>query len=317
MTFIKHSFISLITIIVLYFSIICLLKKIPYKGKPAIFVTNNYYNWKGGDTYEKFKEFNKNQSHDILFIGSSRAYRGYSPFLFNSAGFQSFNLGTSAQSIKNTYFIIKHYLNSSNCKVLVVDVFAGAFTKNQLESSSDLIENIESTSAAYDIAIHNDDIRTLNIASFRYLTEDDKPYFKKTDYIGKGYSVNRDSMSKQKQIIFFENKPISHKNIEIDEEQLEYFNRILELCKERDIQLVVVYSPVSYFYNYSIHQKFVNKLNASIEKSKTHFYDFSKCDSINTAFHFYDDSHLNQAGVEIFNRQLLNQLLKDKIILKK
>lgn len=317
MTVIKHICISLLTIIVLYVVGMLALKNIKYNGKPIIYITNDYYNWKGGDTYQKYQEFKLNQSkNDVVFVGSSRAYRGYSPFIFELSGYKSFNLGTSAQSIKNTYFVIKHYINASNCKLLVVDVFAGAFTKNQLESSSDLIENIEEPKAAYDIAIHNNDIRTINIAALRYLTENDSTYFKKTDYLGKGFSINTDSMSLLKQKQFYGKVKLSHKKIEIDEDQIKYFNQIIELCKNRNVKLVFVYSPVSYFYNYDLHKPFVNLIAPVLQKNNIKFYDFSKCDSINTAYHFYDDSHLNQAGVQIFNNQLINQLIKDNLLYK-
>ncbi len=317
MTIIRHILLSFFTVLVLYILGMFVLKTIPYNGKPAIYITNNYYNWKGGDTYEKYKEFSKTTTYDVVITGSSRAYRGYSPFIFDSAGYNCFNLGTSAQSIKNTYFIIKHYLNPGNCKLLIVDVFAGAFTKNQLESSSDLVENLNDPSAAYDVAIHNKDIRTLNIAALRCLTENDQPYFSKEDYSGKGYSIKDDSLSKKQQHDFFAGKKIKHKKLEIDEEQVDYFWKIIDLCTERHLKVVFVYSPVSYFYNYSIHHDFVGKLKPAIEKNELPFYDFSKCDSINTPYHFYDDSHLNSAGVGIFNHALIATLKHDNLLSKK
>ncbi|MCD6017991.1 MAG: hypothetical protein K0S53_1112 [Bacteroidetes bacterium] len=314
MAIIRHILLSVFTIAVLYFLGMFVLKTVPYSGKPAIYITNNYYNWKGGDTYEKYREFSKTGDYDIVVAGSSRAYRGYSPFLFDSAGYNCFNLGTSAQSIKNTYFIVKHYLDSANCQLLIIDVFAGAFTKNQLESSSDLVENLNDPAAAYDVAMHNKDIRTLNIATLRFLTENDKPYFSKKDYSGKGYSEKGDSLSVKQQTDFFNRKKVTHKKIEIDEEQIRYFNKIVDLCMEKKLRVVFVYSPVSYFYDYSIHHSFVDMLKPSMEMKNVPFYDFSICDSINTAYHFYDESHLNSAGVKIFNRALVTKLKQDKIL---
>lgn len=317
MIIIRHILISFFTILVLYIAGMFLLKVIPYNGKPAVYITNNYYNWKGGDTYEKYREFSAAKQYDVIITGSSRAYRGYSPFIFDSAGYNCFNLGTSAQSIKNTYFIIKHYLNDYNCKLLIVDVFAGAFTKNQLESSSDLVENLNDPSAAYDVALHNKDIRTLNIAALRYLTENDQPYFSKQDYSGKGYSEKGDSLNKKQQQDFFSRKKVTHRKIEIDEEQVAYFTKIVDLCAEKNIKAVFVYSPVSYFYDYSIHADFIQKIKPAIEKERAAFYDLSKIGKMNTAYHFYDESHLNSAGVAIFNTVLINKLQQDNILSKK
>lgn len=311
---VKHILFSLFAIGLMYSLGMFALKTIKYKQKPVIFVTNDYYNWKGGDTYLKYREFNTSQLHDVVFAGSSRAYRGYSPYIFGNHNYNTFNLGTSAQSIKNTYFVVKHYIDMTNCKVLLLDVFAGAFTKNQLESSSDLIENISKPIAAYDIAWHNKEVRTINLAAFRYLSENDSAYFKKEDYKGKGYSSKADSMPKNKQAQFFSNEKLSHKTIEIDDEQISYFDKIITMCHTRGVKLVCVYSPVSYFYDYSQHNNFISLIKKSIEVNDVTFYDFSKLKNLNTAYHFYDDSHLNEAGVSIFNEELIKQLQTDNLI---
>ncbi|MEO6903351.1 MAG: hypothetical protein ABI315_09370 [Bacteroidia bacterium] len=316
MKIIRHIFIALLTIIILYVGLMYFLKHIKYNGRPITYITNNYYGWKGGDTYEKFIEFFNSKSYDIVFVGSSRAYRGYSPFIFESSGYKSFNLGTSAQSIKNTYFVIKNYINKSNCKVLVVDVFAGSFKQSQLESSSDLIENLNNSKAAYDIAVNNKDIRAINMLTLRYLTNNDLPYFNKTDYIGKGYSVTNDSLSPAKRQIVIKNEKVIHEKFEIDKEQLDYFKKIVELCALKKIKVVFVYSPISYFYDYSVHAPFIKMIIPIMKSYNDHFYDFSKCNGINTLNHFYDDSHLNQKGVEVFNKVLIEQLERDHVILQ-
>ena len=55
-------------------------------------------------------------------------------------------------------------------------------------------------------------------------------------------------------------------------------------------------------------------IKESLDKNKMPFYDFSNLRGINTANHFYDDSHLNQAGVELFNAALIQQLQHDKLL---
>jgi hypothetical protein len=197
-----------------------------------------------------------------------------------------------------------------------VDVFAGSFKNSQLESSSDLIENINNTDAAYDIAINNKDIRAINMLTFRYFTNTDLPYFNKTDYVGKGYSVTNESLSAARRKMVVKSEKITHEKFVIDKEQLDYFKKIAEMCSLKKIKVVFVYSPVSYFYDYSIHDPFIQMITPIIKSYNAHFYDFSKCNSINTLNHFFDESHLNQSGVEVFNKLLIEQLEKDHIILK-
>jgi len=279
-----------------------------------IYVTNNYYSWKGGDTYMRYKEFNELQQYDILFVGSSRAYRGYSPYIFAEHKYSSFNLGSSAQSIKNTYFVIKHYITQINCKVLVLDIFAGAFSKDQLESSSDLIENISKPVAAYDIAWHSKDVRTINLSALRFLSEKDTAYFQQGDYVGRGYSSKTDSMPLIKRQRYLSHEKLIFDKMNVDKEQLEYFTKIVSLCKERGVKLVCVYSPVSYFYDYNQHAEFTSQLKSSINENEINFYDFNKLEQINTLDHFYDNSHLNQAGVELFNKELIKKMQIDNVL---
>lgn len=309
-----HIIISFFAMFFMYVGSMFCLARVEYKQKPLVYITNNYYCWKGGDTYEKFFEFSEKRKYDVLFAGSSRSYRGYSPFVFESYGYNCFNLGTSAQSIKNTYFIIKHFVNQNTCKLLVIDVFAGAFTGNQLESSSDLVENISKPLAAYDIAANNKDIRMINIFLLRMLTESMKAFFKEDDYVGKGFSVTKDSLDPVLQEKIEMNICYPQKEYMADKEQLSYLGKIIDFCAIKKINTVFVYSPVSYFYDYSIHETFLKEITPVFKKHRIPFYDFSKCDSINMLFHFYDESHLNQAGVEVFNKLLVKQLEKDRIL---
>lgn len=312
----KHILFSLIIVFTLYATGMLALKKVTYKQKPIIYITNNYYTWKGGDTYEKFKAFNENQKHDVIIVGSSRAYRGYSPILFNEFGYNSFNLGTSAQTIKNTYFTVKHFISKENCNLLVIDVFSGAFLKSQLESTSDLIENVSKPKAAYDIAFNSYDVRALNMSVLRCLTENDLPYFRNNEKSIKGYSSKQDSMSVEKKEMIYLKKKIDHSALEIDKEQIDYFNKLLTYCKNKSIKAVCVYSPVSYFYNHEQHQKFMEMIGPIMSNNNVPFYDFKDIEKINSVDHFYDDSHLNQAGVEIFNKALIQKLQDDKLLKK-
>src|SRR5438477_3987320 len=62
-----------------------------------------------GHTLQRLREVESVGSVDILFIGSSHAYRGFDPRLFAETGLTSFNLGSKAQSPLNSYFLLKHY----------------------------------------------------------------------------------------------------------------------------------------------------------------------------------------------------------------
>jgi len=66
---------------------------------PRILEKNlNYKIGAGGHMYSRLQDIHRTSNIDILILGSSHAYRGYDPRIFNKHGFSMFNLGSSAQS---------------------------------------------------------------------------------------------------------------------------------------------------------------------------------------------------------------------------
>src|SRR5690554_458534 len=64
-----------------------------------------------GHTETRLKEVKSFGDVDILFLGSSHAYRGFDTRIFKKAGFRSFNLGTSAQTPLQTQILLRRYLD--------------------------------------------------------------------------------------------------------------------------------------------------------------------------------------------------------------
>jgi hypothetical protein len=91
---------------------------------------------------------------------------------------------------------------------------------------------------------------------------------------------------------------------EADDAQLKYLNKIIEECKNRNIELVFVTAPVAnvsldYIKNYSaIH----DKIQKIADDNGINYLDFnivSEEENIFTNDNFRDDAHLNHSGVEI------------------
>ena len=68
----------------------------------------------------RFNEVRLYENLDILFIGSSHAYRTFDPRFFNSMGLRTFNLGSTAQTPLNTYYLLKIYAKSLNPIAFVI-----------------------------------------------------------------------------------------------------------------------------------------------------------------------------------------------------
>ena len=77
---------------------------------------------------------------DVLFLGSSHAYRGFDPRIFRKRGYSSFNLGSSAQTPSQTKVWLKRYLKHLNPKIVIYEVYPGTFSSDGIEASLDLVD---------------------------------------------------------------------------------------------------------------------------------------------------------------------------------
>ena len=134
--FFKNTMVFLFVSMLAYVLIFWALCSITVGGTPLIYRTSETLNWKGGNSFVKFNEFNQANEYDFIFIGSSHAYRGYDTHVFERAGYTVFNLGSSAQTPLNSLEIIKDLITKENCVTVVIDVFSGALETNGLESTA-------------------------------------------------------------------------------------------------------------------------------------------------------------------------------------
>ena len=72
-----------------------------------------------GHFFSRSRDAENIKNPDILFLGSSHAYRGFDTRMFSQANISSFNLGSSSQSPINTQVLLKQYLQKINLKLLL------------------------------------------------------------------------------------------------------------------------------------------------------------------------------------------------------
>lgn len=292
-----------------YVAVIGLLTVIPYKGKPLIYVTNNYMVWKGGDTWQKFQEFDRTAKHDIIFMGSSRCYRFYNPVLFEKEGYQTFNLGTSAQSLENTSILLKSYVSKQNCDHIVLDCSVEGFRKKGegFESTADLITNLNDTKIARKIASREFDVRFFNLYVMRLMLRNAEPFYLEDEYVSRGFCTNSRVLNlKSCEEATKPHSPIHE--VSWDPEKFAVLDDLLLWCSNQGISVTMVAGP----YTNSTPSSWIEELNTKVSKLCHRYgfelWDFSKMPEIDNCKHFYDQSHINEEGVKVFNRALIDRL---------
>ncbi len=277
---------------------------------PSIFKPNiNYRIGSYGHMSSRLSEIKNYGDVDILFLGSSHAYRGFDTRIFLDNGYKSFNLGSSSQTPAQTKVLLKRYLESLNPELVIYEVYPATFTIDGVESSLDIIANDINDSHSFKMALKNNNIKTYNTLIYGFIRDllglnksFSEPIIKGKDkYISGGYV--------EKEIGFYQPTEFEKKEISIRDYQLESFSEIVQMVKNKDIELILVYAPIP-SVNYNSYSN--NHYFDSIMKRYSEYYNFNEILTLNDLLYFYDYHHLNQNGVNIFNKKIIELLNENK-----
>lgn len=255
-----------------------------------------------GTVYRAALEYERDQPFDIAVFGSSHAYRGYDPRIFERNIRKSiFNFGSSAQSIPNSFHYIKHETEKADYDLVILDLLISIFENTALESSIMLVRNVPDDELALDLLKDEKDIRLLNIYLARHLILNDTGYYKNPDYIKHGFVSKSATMTPPESM-----RP--YKPFEPSPRAVERFKQILEFCHLNDIPLVLVNQPRPKETNYEKNREFSDFVSAMNKEYGFPFFDYSLNHDLPTGPYFYDLGHMNQKGVEYFNDRLCKDL---------
>jgi hypothetical protein len=257
--------------------------------------------------YSRINELKKTKDVDILFLGSSHAYRGFDTRIFKNSGYRSFNLGSSGQTPIQTNILLERYLDTLNPKLIIYEVFPSTFSSDGVESSVDLIANDKIDFKTFRMAIELNNVKTYNTLLYGYyrqLFDKDKGFeegvLKGDDrYVPGGFVeqklVYNNAAAAKAEMIDWTPKPY----------QIKAFENILKLIKEKQIELILVQSPVTRI----AFKKYKNNKNIDAYFSKkAEYYNFNYLVNMNDILNFYDENHLNQEGVKVFKEGVRDAL---------
>ncbi|MEH6307517.1 hypothetical protein RYH73_17840 [Olivibacter sp. CPCC 100613] len=248
----------------------------------------------------RFREADSIKNVDVLFLGSSHTYRGYDPRIFKRYGLKTFNLGSSAQTLRQTQYLLDIYLEQMNPKVVILDIYPKFLNLDGVESSIDLLSNTHLGKPALDMVFDVQDIRVLNTFLYNAFVDPfDNEHsgekitwsYKEDTYIKGGYTqTNKTYASK-----FTDQKVDEYI---FDEEQYEALLDIKDELDKRKIRTICIQSPI-------LPARYARANNkACIDSTlRSHFslyYNYNEVNRLSEEC-FSDDQHLNQKGVGIFN----------------
>ena len=257
-----------------------------YKGYFSPDETNNHTKRK----WDAYYEFSKNNNIDILLLGNSHLYSGINPKnLSSTLGVNAFILASPGTSISDTYYGLKEALKKSDPKLVVIETFGiNEFNQYNLKEGA-LSDQFKSFNARKDFFI--------KMASTPLLFKSDNYFyawsntlrnhdfiFKDTLQLSKNRAIINKRPKKDNKLYLgrfvrfqsgLENNilakydtlgaPVKGSEYSYSKYAEGYVREIVELCEEKDIELIFLTLPMYYKHieNYRVWNE---KLNEIINK---------------------------------------------------
>lgn len=210
--------------------------------------------------------YNEPKAHEVIFIGDCEVYANFSPMvMYENSGIKVYVRGSSQQMIWQSYYILKETLKYETPKVVVLNVNSMRYGKDSSEVSEAYnrltIDNMKWSKEKVEIirASMTDEETFLSYvfpilryhSRFDKLTKEDFEYlFKNKENTYNGFLIN-------KNVKPYQNLPTKRilANYSFNYECFEYLDKITNLCKENNIELILIKAPSLYPYWYDEYDK--------------------------------------------------------------
>lgn len=247
----------------------------------------------------------KNESFDVIFMGSSRTHNHMKAKIFNDKGIKAFNYGISGSKLDETALLLKIMIeNNYKIKNIILDVDLNLNSNSYSNSVRALYMPYLHSSEA--IQQHYQNIPDYNklyyIPFYRYIENDAKIGFremynslvnKKTNalYNDGFYALRHDGKNMSYDLSDYSPK----KNLAYEE--------IKSLCQKNNINLIAIATPMC---QGSDSDAYFN----SIQSVYPEVYNYE--DKVTEDRYFSSCGHMNEKGATLFTKIILNDFIQNK-----
>ncbi len=260
-----------------------------------------------GNMIEEYYDEVKN--HDVIFIGDCEVFSNVSPItLWEKYGITSYIRGSAQQLLWHSYYLLEDTLTYEKPKVVVFNVLAMKYNEPQKEAYNRLTLDGMKLSKAKLEAINASMMEDEAFISYlfpilRYhsrwneLTGEDFKYF-----------FDKDTLSHNGYLMRIDVKPVTVvpkgkklADYQFGDNSYDYLDRITNLCKENNIELVLIKSPSVYPYWYEEWDEQMVQYAKDNDLTYINFLKAAEDIGIDYNTDTYDGGlHLNLEGAEKF-----------------
>lgn len=264
--------------------------------------------------------YDERKDHDVIFIGDCELYENISPaVLWEEYGINSYIRGSAGQLIWQSYYLMEETFQYEKPDVAVFSVLTLKYNEPQKESYNRMTLDGMKWSASKAGSILASMTKEENFIEYvfpilRYHSrwsqlsmEDLKYFWKKDDVTFNGYYMRADVLPAEN---VPEGRPLS--DYRFGDNAYRYLDMITELCRENDVELVLVKAPSLYPYWYDQWERQVEDYAAQHDLKYYNFLETAEEIGLDFNTDTYDGGlHLNLSGAEKLGRYFGEILVKD------
>ena len=255
----------------------------------------------------------KNTKSDIIVLGSSHAYEGIDPKLFEDTKYSVYNLGSSGQNPLVSYHILKEYAPFLEPKYLILEVYWSTYcSEGVTEACVDIISNDQLNSNYFSMALSSLKPKVINTFFSQWFRQianiPERPQQDIFNQINheRGFTELEGVADKASLMNLGTARP------KVNANKLRYIEKMVEYCKMNGIKPILIRTPVTkaYFNTLITYDEVTKPILTICNKYNVDFIDYNRDSTLElTNENFADKNHLNISGVKIFNNQLSNDLI--------
>lgn len=261
---------------------------------------------------------------DTLVIGSSHALRSIKPTVLNEKlNTKAYNLSSPLMSMYGRYVMLEKEINRNSIKTVYLEISYNALTLDRktlgLEGDLYVLGRFDNaferinffknafTTDEYKKVLSDVIVRSRN----SFFTHNAIKQYETFGYLP--MPSNNQSLSDETKEKIKNTKLLDTK---IKEESLNYFDKIIKLCKRNNIRVILVVTPVTekMILEYNNLDDIFSQYIDLAKEYNCEYYDFNldknrvKLYSEETSF--YDNTHMSDSGAEVFSNRLTEIIKK-------
>lgn len=263
---------------------------------------------KGGST-RQFDDLVMKDSHDVLILGSSRAHHHYdTPFLSDTLGLDVYNAGFDGNGVVLADGVLEMVLNRYKPRLVLFDI-EPAFDVNVYDKDNHHTRYIKNLKPYYREEGVSEIIKDVSVEEWRKVQSG--LIRNNTEILGMlvdnviDRGVERSGFQPLKGEMEKEPEPKVPKDVVRDSFKLAYIEKLIRLCQENDVPLILVGSP-KYGQKNSEALQLVKEI---AKKYDVRFLDYYAEPSFMAHKEWFKEPmHLNSEGARVFSKMIAQEI---------